>query len=73
MNEQEPVSIDRESLRTLNSLVHSIEVSLGGVDKRIARELEVIEVSRTLADRARELLDCLLKRSEGEPPRPFTG
>jgi hypothetical protein len=57
--------IDPEALRTLRSLVHSIEVSLSGLDERIKRELEVVEVSMALANRARELLNELLNG-----PRP---
>ncbi len=52
--------IDPESLRTLRSLVHSIEVSLSGLDNRIKKELEVVEVSMALANRARELLSTML-------------
>jgi hypothetical protein len=58
--------IDVEALRTLESLVHSIEVSLNGLDNRIRRELEVVEVSMALAKRARELLDDLV-RSDDRP------
>ncbi len=55
--------IDPESLRTLKSLVHSIEVSLSGMDNRIKKELEVVEVSMALAKRARELLSNMLQNN----------
>jgi hypothetical protein len=55
--------IDQESLRTLRSLVHSIEVSLSGLDNRIKKEMEVVEVSMALANRARELLSTMLQNT----------
>lgn len=59
MSRNSVTEIDRESLRTLVSLIHSIEVSLNGLDNRIRKELEVVEVSLALAKRARELLNAL--------------
>lgn len=58
--------VELESLRTLTSLIHSIEVSLNGLDKRIKKELEVVEVSVELARRARELLNELAGNGRGE-------
>lgn len=58
--------VELESLRTLTSLIHSIEVSLNGLDKRIKKELEVVEVSVELARRARELLNELAGNDRGE-------
>jgi hypothetical protein len=58
--------VELESLRTLTSLIHSIEVSLNGLDKRIKKELEVVEVSVELARRARELLNELAGNDKGE-------
>jgi hypothetical protein len=58
------VEIDHESLMTLRSLVHSIQVSLAGLDNRLKRELEVIEVAQSLASRSREFLTELLKPTD---------
>jgi len=65
-NQQEMVEIDRETLLTLRSLVHSVEVSLSGLDDRLKKELEVIEVSVALSERARDLLNRVLIRKEPE-------
>jgi hypothetical protein len=64
VTEEQIVEIDQESLMTLRSLVHSVQVSLTGLDQRIKRELEVIEVSQSLASRARDFLTDLLKKLE---------
>jgi hypothetical protein len=60
--------VDRESLKTLATLLHSIEASLSGLDNRIRRELEVVEVSLALAKRAGELLNDLVSNDTQEVP-----
>ena len=62
------VEIDRESLQMLRSLMHSVEVCLSGLDDRIKRELEVIEVSMALSHKAKTLLNQILSGRDQEPP-----
>jgi hypothetical protein len=62
------VGIDRESLQMLRSLMHSVEVCLTGLDDRIKRELEVIEVSMALSQKAKTLLNQVLSAQEKQPP-----
>ena len=64
MSKNSMTEIDLESLRTLASLVHSIEVSLSGLENRIKTELEVVEASVTLANRSRELLENMIKHAD---------
>jgi hypothetical protein len=63
------MKVDQDAVRTLRSLVHSIQVSLTGLDQRIKRELEVIDVVQSLAERARDLLKDIVKSPESNGPR----
>jgi hypothetical protein len=58
------IQIDQEQLRNLKSLVDCARISLDGLDTRMKKELEVIGVARTMAEKATSLIDQLVEKPE---------
>lgn len=58
--------LDSETLQLLKSLIHSVVVCLDGVNARLNKEMEVISVSSSSADRALDIINEMLEELEQE-------